>query len=45
MSLSGTAGWFVRLSETDLTVADPASDVRGRAVDNGGREMARSTTS
>ncbi|MGY1683131.1 PRC-barrel domain-containing protein [Geodermatophilus sp. SYSU D01176] len=40
MSRSDTAGWLVRLSETDLTVADPAADVRGRRViDNGGQEM------
>ncbi len=42
MSRSDTAGWLVRLSETNLTVADPAADVRGRrAVDNGGQEMGK----
>ncbi|MGY1634623.1 PRC-barrel domain-containing protein [Geodermatophilus sp. SYSU D01186] len=40
MSRSDTAGWLVRLSETNLTVADPAADVRGRrAVDKGGQEV------
>jgi sporulation protein YlmC with PRC-barrel domain len=42
VSSSDTAGWLVRLSETTLTIADPAADVRGRrALDDRGEEIGK----
>jgi sporulation protein YlmC with PRC-barrel domain len=42
MSTSDTAGWLVQLSETNLTVADPAADVRGRhVVDDRGQDVGK----
>ena len=42
MSTTDNAGSLFRLSDTSLTVADPADDVRGRkVVDNNGDDIGK----
>lgn len=42
MRVNDTIGRLIRLSDTNLTVADPAADVRGRqALDSDGHEIGK----